>query len=59
MTSETLIRQADVVVTMDGTRRELAGADVLLRGGVIAAGGLRVDRGGQAGGCGDLGHERR
>ena len=32
-----LIRHADVVVTMDATRRELAGADVLLRGGVIAA----------------------
>ncbi|MDR7125873.1 8-oxoguanine deaminase [Pseudotabrizicola sp. 4114] len=32
-----LIRNADVVVTMDATRRELAGADVLLRGGVIAA----------------------
>lgn len=34
---EILIRNADVVVTMDATRRELAGADVLLRGGVIAA----------------------
>jgi cytosine/adenosine deaminase-related metal-dependent hydrolase len=32
-----LIKKADVVVTMDATRRELAGADVLLRGGVIAA----------------------
>ena len=32
-----LIRNADVVVTMDATRRELAGADVLLRGGVVAA----------------------
>ena len=37
MLSEILIRKADHVVTMDATRRELAGADVLLRGGVIAA----------------------
>ncbi len=35
--SEILIRQADVVVTMNSGRRELAGADVLLRDGVIAA----------------------
>ena len=35
--SEILIRNADVVVTMDGARREIAGGDVLLRGGVIAA----------------------
>ena len=34
---DSLIRGADVVVTMDGGRRELAGADVLLRGGVVAA----------------------
>jgi cytosine/adenosine deaminase-related metal-dependent hydrolase len=34
---ETLIRRADVVVTMDATRRELAGADVLVRGGMIVA----------------------
>ena len=34
--SEVLIRGAAVVVTMDGARRELAGADVLLRGGVVA-----------------------
>ncbi|MDB5658357.1 MAG: 8-oxoguanine deaminase [Cypionkella sp.] len=34
---EILIRNADVVVTMDGARREIAGGDVLLRGGVIAA----------------------
>ncbi len=37
MSSETLIRKADHVVTMDAVRSELAGADVLLRGGVIAA----------------------
>jgi cytosine/adenosine deaminase-related metal-dependent hydrolase len=35
-----LIKDADVVVTMDADRRELAGADVLLRGGVIAAVGV-------------------
>ncbi|MGV8987473.1 MAG: 8-oxoguanine deaminase [Cypionkella sp.] len=34
---EILIRNADTVLTMDGARRELTGADVLLRGGVIAA----------------------
>ena len=33
---ETLIQNADFVLTMDDTRRELAGADVLLRDGVIA-----------------------
>ena len=32
-----LIRKADVIVTMDGQRRELAGADLLIRRGVIAA----------------------
>jgi cytosine/adenosine deaminase-related metal-dependent hydrolase len=36
-TEEILIRHADRVVTMDAQRRELAGADVLIRGGVIAA----------------------
>jgi cytosine/adenosine deaminase-related metal-dependent hydrolase len=35
--SDILIRNADVVVTMDAARREIAGADVLIRGGVIAA----------------------
>ncbi|WP_054005716.1 8-oxoguanine deaminase [Cypionkella psychrotolerans] len=35
--SEILIKNADVVVTMDGARREIARGDVLLRGGVIAA----------------------
>ncbi|TKD18223.1 8-oxoguanine deaminase [Rhodobacter capsulatus] len=34
---EILIRGAEVVVTMDGARRELRGADVLLRGGEIVA----------------------
>ena len=35
--SEILIRNADTVLTMDANRRELHGADVLLRGGVVAA----------------------
>jgi cytosine/adenosine deaminase-related metal-dependent hydrolase len=35
--TETLIRGAEVVVTMDGARREIAGGDVLIRTGVIAA----------------------
>ncbi len=34
---ELLIRGATCVVTMDADRRELAGADVLIRGGVITA----------------------
>jgi len=33
---ETLIKGADVIVTMDDQRRELQGADILLRDGVIA-----------------------
>ncbi len=43
MSTDILIRRADHVVTMDATRRELAGADVLLRGGVIAAVGVGLD----------------
>lgn len=35
--TEILIRGASMVVTMDAGRREIAGGDVLLRGGVIAA----------------------
>ncbi len=35
--SDILIRNADVVVTMDGARREIAEGDVLIRGGQIAA----------------------
>ncbi|MDI3335515.1 8-oxoguanine deaminase [Defluviimonas aestuarii] len=34
--SEILIRNADSVVTMNATRAELAGGDVLIRGGVVA-----------------------
>ncbi len=42
-----LIRNADVVVTMDAARREVTGGDVLIRGGLIAAvgQGLRVPGG--------------
>ena len=35
--AETLIRNADYLLTMDDTRRELRGADILIRDGVIAA----------------------
>lgn len=35
--TETLIRNADVVVTMDSARREIAGGSILIRDGVIAA----------------------
>ena len=51
---EILIKGADVVVTMDGARREIAGGDVLLRGGVIAAVGQGLSTTGrvvQAKGC--------
>ncbi|SOB99546.1 cytosine/adenosine deaminase-related metal-dependent hydrolase [Rhodobacter sp. JA431] len=44
---EVLIQGAEVVVTMDGTRRELKGADVLIRGGVIAAVGEGLTSKGQ------------
>lgn len=37
MARRLLIRNADVVVTMDGDRREIAGGDVLIEGGVISA----------------------
>lgn len=42
MSNEILIRNADTVVTMDGARRELAGADVLVKGGEIAAVGQNL-----------------
>ncbi|MEF3046335.1 8-oxoguanine deaminase [Pseudotabrizicola sp. L79] len=35
--ADTLIRQADVIVTMDDDRRELQRADILIRDGAIAA----------------------
>jgi cytosine/adenosine deaminase-related metal-dependent hydrolase len=52
--AETLIRKADTVLTMDGARRELVGADVLMRGGVIAAVGQGLATAGrvvEAAGC--------
>jgi cytosine/adenosine deaminase-related metal-dependent hydrolase len=39
-----LIRNADAVVTMNAARRELAGADVYIRGGVILAVGHALER---------------
>jgi cytosine/adenosine deaminase-related metal-dependent hydrolase len=35
--TETLIKNADVILTMDDARRELKGADILIKDGVIAA----------------------
>ncbi len=52
--SEILIKNAHTILTMDDTRRELAGADLLIRGGVIAAIGQGLTTTGQvveAGGC--------
>ncbi|MFC4671596.1 8-oxoguanine deaminase [Seohaeicola nanhaiensis] len=51
---ETLIKNADVVLTMDDDRRELPGADILIRGGVIAAVGAGLSSAGEivnAAGC--------
>ncbi len=51
---EILIRGAAVVVTMDAGRREFAGADVLIRGGVIATVGPGLTTAGRvvdAAGC--------
>ncbi len=45
--SEILIRNADTVLTMDTQRRELHGADVLIRGGQIAAVGQGLTSQGQ------------
>ena len=55
--SEILIRNADVIVTMDATRREVQGADLLLRGGVIVqvGQGLATLGGAQVLGRGDCG----
>ncbi len=41
----TLIKNADIIVTMDATRRELAGADLLVDGGVIKAVGHNLESG--------------
>lgn len=51
---EILIQGAAAVVTMDGARREIAGGDVLLRGGIIAAVGVGLQTAGEvvrAAGC--------
>jgi cytosine/adenosine deaminase-related metal-dependent hydrolase len=45
--SEILIKNAAVVVTMDDARREIAGGDVLIRGGVIAAVGQGLSSSGE------------
>ncbi len=47
--SVTLLRGAGTILTMDDTRRELSGADILIKDGVIAAIGtaLEVPEGGQ------------
>ncbi|MEX1660314.1 8-oxoguanine deaminase [Thioclava sp. 15-R06ZXC-3] len=44
---EVLIMGAEVIVTMDGARRELAGADLVLRDGVIAAIGADLHSSGE------------
>ena len=52
--TETLIQNADYILTMDDTRRELNGADILIRGGVIAAIGTGLTTTGEvinAAGC--------
>ncbi len=51
---EILIRNADAVVTMDESRRELAGADILIRDGIIAELGIGLASDGEtvlADGC--------
>jgi cytosine/adenosine deaminase-related metal-dependent hydrolase len=45
--SEILIKNADVIVTMDAARRELRGEDILIRAGVIAAIGPNLTTTGQ------------
>ena len=52
--AETLIRNADVVLTMDDARRELRGTDILIRDGVIKAVGQGLHTTGdtiEAAGC--------
>ena len=46
VSNETLIRGADVVLTMDDNRRELSGADILLQGGKIARIGVGLESSG-------------
>ena len=45
--TEIIIKNADSVVTMDDQRRELAGADILIRDGVIAEIGAELASGGE------------
>jgi len=52
--TETLIRNAESILTMDDDRRELAGADLLIRDGAIAAVGSNLETSGEvveAAGC--------
>ncbi|SIT83349.1 Cytosine/adenosine deaminase [Yoonia rosea] len=46
--AETLIKDADHIITMDDQRHELQGADILLRGGVVAAIGQKLKADGAA-----------
>ena len=41
--TRTILRQADVVVTMDDTRQELEGADILIENGAITEVGPGLD----------------
>ena len=50
--ADILIRNADAVVTMNASRDEIAGGDVLIRGGVMAAVGQGLQRTGGRGGRG-------
>ncbi|SDE19251.1 8-oxoguanine deaminase [Ruegeria marina] len=45
--SEILIRNADCILTMDAGRRELSGADILLRDGVVAGIGRNLSTAGE------------
>ena len=53
--ADILIRKADVVVSMDVARHEIAGGDVLIRGGMVAAVGVGLQAPGaevvEAAGC--------
>jgi cytosine/adenosine deaminase-related metal-dependent hydrolase len=55
MARRLLVRGAEVLVTMDGERREIAGGEVLVDGGVVAAVGTGLPREGaelvEAAGC--------
>ena len=47
MTAETLIRNADTILTMDDGRQKLSGQDILIRNGVIAEIGTGLKTAGQ------------